>query len=52
MKVYFAILDVFKTSSLDYNYATICKLEKNWHFLKKNEIKNGNIFQKREVESL
>ena len=53
IKVYFAILGVFKISNLGYNYATILKLEKNWHFLEESKFEmvisskkwNGNIFQ-------
>ena len=48
MKVYFSILNILKISSLGYNYAAIWKLWRKGIFLKKIEIWNGNIVQKKE----
>ena len=39
MKVNITILDVFKISSLGYNYEAILKFENNGHFLKNRNLK-------------
>ena len=39
VKAYFTILEVFNISSFGYDYASIWKLEKNWHFKKKRNLK-------------
>ena len=51
VKIYFTILDVFKISSLGYNYAAISKLEKNEHFRKNQNLK-WEYLPKKEEESL
>ena len=47
MEVYFTILDVFKISSLGYNYAAIWKFKKNGHFWKKSKSEMGIYSEKK-----